>query len=88
MLSVINSSLQSYMKYSFFKKAYGNFINHFLKEVKKLNKNHFKDFDGTARKFVNKHWMKYFNKEKKKWEKAQAKKDARRRNLKNKKHRK
>ena len=62
----MNMSLQSYMKYPFFKKAYQNFISHFLKEVKKFGKNHFKDVDGTARKFIGKHWMKFFNKEKKK----------------------
>ena len=88
MLTVMNTSLQSYMKYPFFKKAYGNFINHFLKEVKKFNKNHFKDVDSTARKFVKKHWMKFFNKEKKNWEKKQAKSDVRKRNKKNRKHRK
>ena len=84
----MNSSLHSYMKYPFFKKAYSNFVNHFLKEVKNFNKNHFKDVDATARKFVDKHWKKFFNEEKKKWDKQQAKKDARRRNKKNKKHKK
>jgi hypothetical protein len=88
MMTVINTSLQSYMKYPYFKKAYQNFINFFLKKVKSFNKNHFKDVDSTARKFVQKHWNKFFNKEKKKWQKEQAKKEAKKRNKKNKKHKK
>jgi hypothetical protein len=88
MLTVMNTSLQSYMKYPFFKKAYQHFVTFFLKKVKGFNKNHFKDTDATARKFVTKHWSKFFNKEKKKWDKEQAKNDAKKRNKKNRKNRK
>jgi len=84
MMTVMNTSLQSYMKYPFFKKAYQKFITFFLKEVKGFNKNHFKDPDSTARDFVGKHWQKFFDKEKKKWDKKQAKKEAKKRNMKNK----
>lgn len=82
-LTVINTSLQTYMKYPYFKKAYHHFVTFFLKKVKSFNKTHFKDVDSTARKFVQKHWIKFFNKEKKKWEKQQAKKEAKKRNKKN-----
>ena len=88
MMTVMNTSLQSYMKYPYFKKAYKNFITFFLTKVKSFNKNHFKDPDSTARKFVSKNWKKFFNKEKKKWDKKQSKKDAKRRNKKNRKSKK
>jgi len=88
MMTVMNTSLQSYMKYPFFKKAYQKFITYFLKKVKGFNKNHFKDVDSTARNFVKKHWKKFFNIEKKKWQKEQAKKEAKKRNKKNRRHRK
>lgn len=87
-MTVMNTSLQSYIKYPYFKAAYQNFITYFVKKVKSFNKNHFKDLDSTARKFIKKHWMKFFNKEKKKWKKQQTKKEAKKRNKKNKKHRK
>jgi hypothetical protein len=74
MISTINISLQTYMKYSFFKKVYQKFINHFLNKVKGFNKNHFKDPDTTARNFVKKYWNNFFAKEKKKFDHEQAKK--------------
>jgi len=86
MMTVINASLQPYMKYPFFKKAYQKFIAFFLKKVKSFNKKHFSDPDTTARNFVKKHWKKFFNKEKKKFDTKKAKKDAKRRNKKNKRH--
>jgi len=86
MMSVINASLKSNMKYPFFKKAYQNFITFFMKKVKSFNKKQFKDADTTARDFVKKHWKKFFNKEKKKADKAKEKKDAKSRNKKNKKY--
>jgi len=88
MMTVMNSSLKSYMKYPFFKKAYQNFITFFLKKAKGFSKKDFKDPDSTARNFVKKHWKKFFDKEKKKADKKKAKKDAKRRNKKNKRHRK
>jgi len=87
MMTVMNASLKSYMKYPFFKEAYQNFITFFLKKAKGFNKKHFKDPDSTARNFVKKHWKKFFDKEKKKADKKKAKKDAKRRNKKNKRHR-
>jgi len=85
-MTIINTSLQIYMKYPFFKKAYQKFITFFLKKVKSFNKNHFKDPDTTAKSFVKKHWQKFFDKEKKKWEKKQAKKEVKKRNKKKKKY--
>jgi hypothetical protein len=86
MMTVMNKSLQSYMKHSYFKKAYQPFITFFLRKAKGFKKKQFKNADATARNFVAKHWRKFFNKEKKKWEKEQAKKEAKKRNKKNKKH--
>jgi len=84
MMTVINTSLHSYMKYPYFKKAYQNFIAFFVKKAKHFSTKDLKNPDDAARNFVKKHWKKFFNKEKKKWEKEQAKKDAKRRNKKNK----
>jgi len=84
-MTVMNTSLQSYIKFPYFKTAYQNFITYFVKKVKSFNPNHFKNLDSTAKNFIKKHWMKFFNKEKKKWKKQQAKKEAKRRNKKNKK---
>ncbi len=86
-MTVINTSLQSYMKYPYFKAAYQNFITFFIKKVKGFNKNHYKDVDSTAKNFIKKYWKRFFNKEKKKWQKKQDKLEAKKRNKKNKKHR-
>jgi len=85
MMTAMNKSLQSSMKYPYFKKAYKSFIALFLQKSKGFTKKDFKDPDTTGRNFVKKHWKKFFNKEKIKWDKEQAKKDAKKRNKKNKK---
>jgi len=86
MMTVINTSLHSYMKYPYFKKAYQKFIAYFVVKAKHFSAKDLKNPDNTARNFVKKHWKKFFNKAKKKWEKEQAKKDSKRRNKKNKKN--
>jgi len=74
MMKTINRTLQPFMKYPYFKKAYEKFINFFLLRVKGFNTNHFKDPDSTARDFIKKHWLRYFNREKKKYIRKQANK--------------
>jgi len=86
MVTVINASLKSDMKYPFFKKAYQSFISFFMNKVKSFSKKQFKDPDATARAFVKKHWKRFLNKEKKKADKEKAKKEAKKRNKKNKKY--
>jgi len=85
-MTAMNKSLQSSMKYPYFKKAYQKFMAFFLRKAKSFKKKDFKDTDTTGRNFVKKHWKKFLNKEKKKWDKEQAKKKAKKLNKKNKKH--
>ena len=60
MLTTINMSLKSFMKFPFFKKVYHLFISFFLKKVKEFSKKQLENSDDTARKFIKKHWVKYF----------------------------
>jgi len=85
MLSTINISLQKYMKYPFFKKAYHKFISYFLAKVKSFNANQFKNPDITARKFIQKFWNKFFDKEKKAFDYDKNKKRVKKLNKKNRK---
>jgi flagellar biosynthesis protein FliP len=65
MLTAINLSLKTYMKYPFFKKAYHQFITYFLKKVREFSIKHFQSPETTAQNFVKKHWNKFFQKEQK-----------------------
>jgi len=84
MMTIINKSLTSSMKYPYFKKAYQAFINFFLNKVKTFSVKKLRSPDNTARNFVKKHWNRFLLKERKKWAQAQAKKEAKKRNKKNK----
>ena len=58
MLTAINVSLKSYMKYPFFKKVYHEFITLFLNKVKGFSKKKFKNPEEAANQFVRKYWVK------------------------------
>ena len=57
MLTKINLSLKSYMKFPFFKKVYHEFISFFLKKVKEFSEKSLKNPDNTVRKFIKKYWV-------------------------------
>ena len=57
MLTTINLSLKSYMKYPFFKKVYHEFISFFLKKVREFSGKKFKNPAKTSNDFIKKYWV-------------------------------